>query len=103
MPHHLPTRCRYFLRKLRKVKKANGQILACNEVGPPVEEEAQGGRWLVLLVGGALPRCNLCSPARLPWACAQRAAQRPCVSGRKAWASENQGTQGQLRCWLGAS
>ena len=24
--------CRYFLRKLRKVKKANGQILACNEV-----------------------------------------------------------------------
>ena len=23
---------RYFLRKLRKVKKANGQILACNEV-----------------------------------------------------------------------
>jgi len=24
--------CRYFLRKLRKVKKANGQIIACNEV-----------------------------------------------------------------------
>jgi hypothetical protein len=24
---------RYFLRKLRKVKKANGQILAANEVG----------------------------------------------------------------------
>jgi hypothetical protein len=25
--------CRYFLRKLRRVKKANGQILAINEVG----------------------------------------------------------------------
>jgi Ribosomal proteins 50S-L18Ae/60S-L20/60S-L18A len=25
--------CRYFLRKLRKVKKANGQIIAINEVG----------------------------------------------------------------------
>ena len=24
--------CRYFLRKLRKVKKANGQVLAVNEV-----------------------------------------------------------------------
>ena len=26
--------CRYFLRKLRKIKKAHGQVLAVNEVGP---------------------------------------------------------------------
>lgn len=26
--------CRYFLRKLKKVKKSNGQMLAINEVQP---------------------------------------------------------------------
>ncbi len=31
---------RYFLRKLRKVKKANGQIIAINEVGLPIASQA---------------------------------------------------------------
>ena len=32
--------CRYFLRRLRRVKKANGQIIACNEV-----RVARGRSW----------------------------------------------------------
>ena len=31
-PQQVLPGCRYFLRKLRKVKKANGQVLAVNEV-----------------------------------------------------------------------
>lgn len=39
-----PLRRRYFLRKLRKVKKANGQILACNEVRTRRRQGLEGGR-----------------------------------------------------------
>ena len=47
--------CRYFLRKLRKVKKANGQILACNEV-----RAAKAAR--PLFVSPPL-RCLFCRPS----------------------------------------
>jgi hypothetical protein len=57
--------CRYFLRKLRKVKKANGQILACNEVsGRHFSRVAPG--WLrssmsSLQQNGLFPSKAMCS------------------------------------------
>ena len=43
---------RYFLRRLRRVKKANGQIVACNEVRSlSLLRAREGGRRLLLLRG----------------------------------------------------
>lgn len=42
--------CRYFLRKLKKVKKSHGQILSINEVSMPTRSTLV--RELVILSGG---------------------------------------------------
>jgi hypothetical protein len=38
---HTGSCCRYFLSRLKKVKKANGQIVACNEVRVPTRQPAR--------------------------------------------------------------
>ena len=55
---HRPA-CRYFLRKLRRVKKANGQILSCNEVSLGGLATSRGGAWAGMrLPGGRVAVCG---------------------------------------------
>ena len=44
-PPSPPLNRRSFLRKLRRVKKANGQILACNEVRRPYQRTEAAALW----------------------------------------------------------